>query len=733
MTQVKNSTSIFPDWLPQIDLEQVLNNQHHNPHFVLGKHIIGNEVGIIVYRPWCLRVEMAHKHEPFERIENTDLFVWRGQADWPGPHYQLRYIFESGETLESADPFDISPTLPEMDLHLFGEGNHWHAYNLLGAHQHTIDGVDGTLFAVWAPNARRVSVIGNFNGWDGRIHPMQVQGSSGVWSLFIPALPSGEFYKYEILNQHSGELLVKTDPYAQEFEKRPGTAARVSATSEHTWQDDEWLLNRKQFEWWREPVSIYELHLGAWQFNEQGEFLSYRELADRLPAYVLAQGFTHVELMPVMEHPLDESWGYQSTGYFAPTSRFGTVDDFKALVDAFHQQGLGVILDWVPGHFPKDSFALARFDGSTLYEYADPKKGEHPDWGTLVFDYGRNEVRNFLLSSAMYWFEEFHIDGLRVDAVASMIYLDYSREAEQWTPNEHGGREHLEAIAFLQQLNTVVHDQFPGTMMIAEESTAWPGVTQPVHVGGLGFGIKWNMGWMNDTLAYFEHEPIHRKYHHNDLIFWHVYAWSENFMLPLSHDEVVHGKGSILDKMPGDHWQKRANARLLYLAQWTTPGKKLLFMGAELGQWDEWNVKKDLPWNLLDYPDHQGIQNFLRDLNTLYRQYPALHRYDFDPQGFEWLDCHDVENSVISFIRAADGQNVVIVMNLTPVPRDNYRIGLPHGGRWAEALNSDASCYGGSNLGNNGALLALEEGWAGRSHSAIVTLPPLAGLILIPE
>jgi 1,4-alpha-glucan branching enzyme len=621
--------------------------------------------------------------------------------------------------------------LSDYDLHLFGEGKLRQAYTMLGAHVVEHCGVQGTRFAVWAPNAERVSVIGDFNRWDGRVHPMRAHGSSGVWEIFIPGIGPDSLYKYEIRNRHTGNLLVKTDPYGFSFEMRPGTAARVPTNERHSWNDTEWLRTRAKADWLHQPMNIYEIHAGSWQRGEHGQFLNFRQLAERLVPYAKEMGFTHIELMPVSEHPLDESWGYQTTGYFGVTSRFGTPNDFRFFVDTCHQAGIGVILDWVPAHFPKDSWALAHFDGTALFEHEDPRLGEHQDWGTLIFNYGRNEVRNFLLANAHYWLNEFHIDGLRVDAVASMIYLDYSRKADQWLPNKYGGRENLEALDFLRELNIMVHEDFPGALTIAEESTAWPMVSRPVYLGGLGFSMKWNMGWMNDTLSYIKEDPIHRRYHHDQLTFGQLYAYSENFVLPFSHDEVVHGKRSLLDKMPGDAWQKFANIRLLLAYQMTYPGKKLNFMGNEFGQGREWAVGHSLDWHLLDISWHQGVRSLLRDLSHLYRNIPALYELDFAPEGFSWIDCHDADQSIISYLRRArDGSFVVVVLNFTPVPRQGYRIGVPRGGNYRELFNSDSELYGGGNSGNGVGLQAENVSWMGFPHSVVMTVPPLAGVIL---
>jgi 1,4-alpha-glucan branching enzyme len=594
-----------------------------------------------------------------------------------------------------------------------------------------VDGVPGVLFAVWAPNAERVSVVGPFNNWDGRWHPMRVRGHSGVWELFIPELDAGTLYKYEIRNRDSQEVFLKSDPYGQQFELRPATASIVVGKSAYAWQDAAWMKERTAHDWQHAPLSIYELHLGSWRRGPEGEPLSYRKAAEELVEYVKDMGFSHIELLPITEHPYDPSWGYQTTGYYAPTSRFGDPDDFRFLVDQCHQAGIGVILDWVPAHFPKDAHGLARFDGSALYEHEDPRLGEHQDWSTLIYNLGRAEVRNFLMSSAIFWLEEMHLDGLRVDAVASMLYLDYSRT--EWIPNKYGGRENLEAIDFLRQLNNAVHEAQPGTLMFAEESTSWPQVSHPVYTGGLGFDMKWNMGWMNDTLAYFSQDPVHRKYHHNNLTFSMLYAFTENFVLPFSHDEVVHGKQSMLHKMPGDEWQKFANLRLLYTYQFTHPGKKLLFMGTEFGQGLEWNNAQQLDWYVLEYPFHKGVRALTRDLLHLYHSAPALYRNEFDWQGFEWVDCHDADQSVLSFIRRSDDDFLVVVLNFTPLPRYGYRIGVPEASGYLEIFNSDSEFYGGSNLGNgSGQLPIADTPWMDRPCSLELTLPPLAAIVLRP-
>ena len=634
-----------------------------------------------------------------------------------------------------ADPAEFPPTLGELDLYLLGEGRHRDMWRVLGAHVREHQGVHGVSFAVWAPNARAVRVVGDFNGWDGRVHPMRSLGSSGVWELFVPGVEPGARYKYE-LETANGHLTLKADPVAFAAEEPPGTASVVCQSS-YRWADEAWLARRDSTDRLHEPMSVYEVHLGSWRRvpEDDNRSLTYRELAEQLPEYVADLGFTHVELMPVAEHPFGGSWGYQVSSYFAPTSRFGSPDDFRALVDALHRRGIGVIVDWVPAHFPRDEWALARFDGTALYEHDDPRKGAHPDWGTLVFNFGRNEVRNFLIANALYWVEEFHIDGLRVDAVASMLYLDYSRKEGEWIPNQFGGRENLEAVTFLKEMNEEVYGRHSGVITIAEESTAWPAVSRPTFLGGLGFGFKWNMGWMHDSLEYFAKDPIHRRYHHNDLTFGLLYAFTENFVLPLSHDEVVHGKGSLLNKMPGDRWQQRANLRSLYAWMWAHPGKQLLFMGGELAQDREWSHDRSLDWHLLDTPEHRGVQELVRCLNRTYAGEPALWERDFTPDGFRWIDASDVENNVLSFLRtSADGSSVLAcVANLSPVPRYGYRIGLPRGGDWREVVNTDALEFGGSGVGNDGRVWANDAAWHGLPYSTEMTLPPLAVVWLVPS
>ena len=632
----------------------------------------------------------------------------------------------------------VSPSrspLTEDDLDLFNEGTHCRLYERLGSHVLTLDDVEGTYFAVWAPNAARVSVVGDFNGWDPSTHPLWPRGESGIWEGFAPGVGRGALYKYHIESRHGGYQVDKADPHAFHAEVPPRTAS-VVWDLEYDWGDQEWMGTRRSRNALDAPISIYEVHLGSWmRVPEEGRPLTYRELAPRLADYVARLGFTHVEFLPLMEHPFYGSWGYQTTGYFAPTSRYGSPQDFMYLVDYLHQHGIGVILDWVPSHFPTDEHGLGYFDGTHLYEHADPRQGFHPDWNSFIFNYGRNEVRSFLMSSALFWLDRYHVDGLRVDAVASMLYLDYSRKDGEWIPNEYGGNENLEAIAFLRRFNQDVYRACPDVQTIAEESTAWPMVSRPTYVGGLGFGMKWDMGWMHDTLEYMSQDPIHRKYHHDKLTFRMVYAFSENFVLPLSHDEVVHGKGSLLGKMPGDDWQKFANLRLLYGYMYAQPAKKLLFMGGEFGQWREWNHDQSLDWHLSQLPPHAGLQRWVRDLNGLYRGEPALHELDFDPAGFEWIDCNDTMSSTISLLRKARSTDdrILIVCNYTPVPRHNYRVGAPNGGHWREVLNSDALEYGGSGQGNLGGVEAAPIPFHGRPYSLNLTLPPLAAVFFKSE
>jgi len=715
-------------------IESLLQSRLFDPFALLGLHHEDEEWVIRVYEPYASQVDLLEKSsvESLKLIHPSGLFEWRGKAE-PSRPYRLRMHY-GNVTHEIFDPYQFSSHISQQDLYLFSEGKLHQGYRLMGSHAIEMNSVKGVRFTVWAPNAERVSVVGEFNNWDGRIHPMRSHGSSGVWELFLPEIKQHALYRYEIRNRATGHILTKTDPYAQGYELRPGTAALAATPYQHLWQDKEWMDQRRQWDWLHGAINIYEVHAGSWKRHPDGRFYTYRELATDLVPYVKGMGYTHIEFMPVSEHPLDESWGYQATGYFAATSRFGSPDELRLLIDTCHQAGIGVILDWVPAHFPQDSWALARFDGTALYEHEDPRMGFHQDWGTHIFNYGRNEVRSFLMSSAHFWLSEFHFDGLRVDAVASMLYLDYSRNPGEWIPNKYGGRENLEAVDFLREMNIMVHEEFPGALTFAEESTAWPGVSRPVYLGGLGFSIKWNMGWMNDTLSYFRHDPVHRRYHHNELTFGQLYAYTENFVMPFSHDEVVHGKGSLLSKMPGDAWQKFANLRLLLTYQMTSPGKKLNFMGNEIAQGREWQSRWELEWWQLGTDYHKGVQNLVHDLNQLYRNTPALHDLDFQSEGFSWVDCNDAEHSVLSFLRRArDGSFIIVALNLTPVPRKRYRIGLPELRQYREVFNSDSEYYVGSNMGNAGTILAEPTPWMGMPCSAELTLPPLAGVILIKE
>jgi 1,4-alpha-glucan branching enzyme len=703
----------------------VAEGRHGDPHSILGPHTHAGAVTVRALRPLASsvvvvhgdkRVELAHEHEG----------IWCGVLDVAEvPDYRLEVAYDAGPTTYD-DPYRYLPTLGETDLHLINEGRHERLWDALGAHvQDYESGVTGTSFAVWAPNAVGVRVAGDFNDWDGRAHPMRQLGTSGVWELFLPDVGEGTRYKFKILTG-DGTWVEKADPLAFATEVPPQTSSVVTRSS-YTWGDDDWMRQRAGRQAVTEPMSVYEVHLGSWRKRSGGEPLSYSELADQLTEYVLDLGFTHVELLPVMEHPYGGSWGYQVTSYFAPTARFGSPDGLRHLVDRLHQAGIGVIVDWVPAHFPKDEFALARFDGQPLYEHPDPGKGEHPDWGTYVFDFGRNEVRNFLVANALYWLEEFHVDGLRVDAVASMIYLDYSREPGEWTPNVHGGRENLDAVRFLQEMNAVVYRRVPGAVTIAEESTAWDGVTRRTDDGGLGFGFKWNMGWMHDSLGYVQTDPLYRQHHHGQMTFSLHYAWSENYVLPLSHDEVVHGKGSLLRKMPGDRWQQLATLRAYLAFMWAHPGKQLLFMGAEIGQEAEWAEARELDWWLLDHPEHRSLHSLVRDLNRVYRESPALWATDSLPETFSWVDAHDARRHLFSFVRRSpDAPELACVANFAPVPHEGLRLGLPAAGAWHEVLNTDAGDYTGSGVGNLGTVQATDGEWSGQPAHADIVVPPLA-------
>ena len=723
-------------------LDAISTGTSDDPFAVLGRHPVTSRgrpaVVVRTMQPTASAVDLVAggRTVPMERRRREGLFVATVPLDGAAPHdvaYHFR-VHEGPHARDVADPYQYGQVLTDFDLHLLNEGTHYRAWEKLGAHRIRVGAATGVHFAVWAPNAQRVSVVGDFNRWDGRSHVMRRLIPSGIWEIFIHDLEDGACYKYEV-RTHVGHLLDKADPYGRRFEVPPNTASIIWSDGGYEWGDQDWIRDRPSWGGWHErPMSVYEVHLGSWRrVPEDGErYLSYRELADALIPYVREMGYTHIELMPVMEHPFSGSWGYQVIGFFAATSRFGTPDDFRYFVDQCHRHGIGVILDWVPGHFPKDRHGLAQFDGTALYEHADPRKGEHMDWGTLIFNYGRSEVRTFLMSNALFWLEEFHVDGLRVDAVASMLYLDYSRKAGEWIPNRHGGREHLEAVSFLQQLNVETHARVPGTITVAEESTAWPAVSRPTYVGGLGFTFKWNMGWMHDILEYMGQDPVHRRWHHGQITFSMLYAFTENFVLPFSHDEVVHGKRSMLDKMPGDLWQKHANLRALYGYMFAHPGKKLMFMGAEFGQWREWNYDASLDWHLLDDPLHDGLRQWVRDLNHTYQRERSLHEVDFESAGFSWIDANDHENSVVSLIRRArDPRNFsVVAVNFTPVPRPAYRIGVPEDGWYCEVLNSDAAMYGGGNVGNGGGLLADPVPSHGFDHSISLVVPPLGFVLL---
>ncbi len=728
--------------LTQDELQSLVQVRHRSPHQLLGMHPLGDGSGLVVraFLPNAAKVEAVPTHEKnkpriqLKQLDASGLYEGVTTGAKEVYAYDLVITDYQGKVRRTRDAYSFLPTLGETDLYLFGKGDERRIYEKLGAQLRTIDGVPGTSFAVWAPNAQRVSVVGEFNGWDGRYHPMRLLGASGVWELFVPGSGQGTHYKYEIKNIH-GAIVLKSDPYGFFFEAAPKNASIVWDTKKFAWTDEAWLKQRQQRNVLRSPMSIYEVHLGSWMKKSVAESFSYRELAGLLIPYVKQLGFTHVEFLPVSEHAYYPSWGYQVTGFYSPTARFGTPDDFQYLVNALHEAGIGVLVDWVPAHFPRDDWALARFDGTALYEHEDPRQGAHQDWGTLIFNYGRHEVSNFLTANALFWCDRFHIDGLRVDAVASKLYLDYSRAQGEWVPNQYGGRENLEAIEFLKKFNYLTHTEFPGVVTIAEESTAWPLVTRPPYLGGLGFSLKWNMGWMHDTLGYFGRDPIYRKHHQNDLTFAMLYHHHENFVLPLSHDEVVHGKGSLLGRMPGDDWQKFANLRGLLAYQWLFPGKPLLFMGGEFGQRAEWNANAGLDWGLLEQgPYHRGLQRFVEDLNKLYLAEPGLFESDYDPAGFYWIDCTDQNNSVLSFARQNPERTseLVVIMNLTPVPRSGYRIGLPRPGSWREVLNTDSAIYGGSNMGNLGGVTAGEVKAHNQPWSAEFTLPPLSVMVFKP-
>jgi 1,4-alpha-glucan branching enzyme len=715
------------------EIAALLHGSHADPFRVLGPHRAGDDLVIRVFRPEAKGIEIvaAEDHEkvfPAERLHIEGLY----QATVPNESDEFSYLvkviaFDGSEKL-LPDPYSYGPIMGAVDLHLFAEGNHRRLYDKFGAHLREMGGERGVYFAVWAPNAARVSVVGDFNSWDGRVDPMRKLVGSGVWEIFIPGVQEGAHYKFEIKTR-SGALLLKSDPFGFFSQHGVQTSSMVYDLERYQWSDQQWMAEREQKQWHRIAVSIYEVHLGSWRrvVEEGNRFISYLEFAETLLPYVLEMGFTHIELLPIAEHPFEGSWGYQVTNYYAPTSRFGKPDELRHLIDACHRAGIGVLMDWVPAHFPKDAHGLAEFDGTDLYEHADPRQGEHQDWGTLIFNFGRNEVRNFLTANALFWLDKYHIDGLRVDAVASMLYLDYSRQPGQWIPNAFGGRENLEAVFFLKQTNELCYESFPGVMTIAEESTAWPGVSRPVYLGGLGFGFKWNMGWMHDFLHYVALDPIYRRFHQGNVTFSIMYAFQEHFILVLSHDEVVHGKGSLLNKMPGDEWQKFANLRMFYAWMFGHPGKKLLFMGGEFGQWREWNHDRGLDWELTSLPRHDGLRRLVQHLNYVYRSEPALWDMDDTHESFEWIDFHDADNCVVAFLRRSrEGELLVFAVNATPVVRYNYRLGLPNDGYYREIINTDGETYGGSNVGNLGGLEAENVEWQGRTHSIVVNLPPLA-------
>lgn len=727
----RRAASVMP--LGEHELGSTATGSYHEPHSVLGAHDYEGATTVRTLKPLAHEVAVLLPDGTLHSMEHEYDGIW--VASLPQRElasYQIRVTWSEGTApVDLEEPYRFLPTVGELDLHLIQEGRHEELWRALGSHVRTLgsgaDTVEGTSFTVWAPNARAVQVVGSFNGWDGRLHAMRSLGSSGVWEIFVPGVGDGQTYKYRILGA-DGTWRDKADPMARYAEVPPATGS-VITTSSFEWTDEHWLAQRAAHDAVASRMSIYEVHLASWRPG-----LSYRELAVELTDYVRDMGFTHVEFMPVAEHPFGGSWGYQVTGYYAPTSRLGTPDELRHLIDTLHGAGIGVIMDWVPAHFPKDEWALGRFDGTPLYEHADPRRGEHPDWGTYVFDTGRNEVRNFLVANACYWLEEFHVDGLRVDAVASMLYRDYSREEGQWLPNQHGGREDLESIAFLQETTATAYKRAPGIMMIAEESTSFPGVTRPTDTGGLGFGFKWNMGWMHDTLEYLGQDPVHRQYHHGELTFSMVYQYSENFVLPLSHDEVVHGKESLLRKAPGDDWQQAANLRAYLAFQWTHPGKQLVFMGIEFAQGTEWSEQAGLPWWLLEYPLHRGVQQLVKDLNALQAEFPALYERDQDPGGFEWLIGDDASHNSLSFVRRDQaGDPVVVVVNFSAQPWHEYRIPLPEGGAWLEVLNSDAPVYGGSAVGNLGRVHAEQLPQHGRDFSVRLSVPPLGAVVLVPE
>ncbi len=721
--------------LPRDEVSRFVAGLHSDPFGVLGPHKVGDDLEIRIFRPDARAIEVVLDQDPdnpvaAQRIDEEGFFCSGVTGAERDVEYHLRIVKQDGSEELMRDPYQFGPVMGDIDLHLFREGQHWKIYDKFGAHLRTIGDAAGVYFAVWAPNAKRVSVVGDFNDWDGRVNPMRKLLSAGVWELFLPGIKQAAHYKFEIRTLTDGVLL-KSDPFAFFNQHGKSTASLVYDLERYSWNDAEWMEARQKKNWPQSPISIYEVHVGSWRRKEGNSQLTYLELADTLLPYVLEMGYTHIELLPVAEHPFEGSWGYQVTNYYAPTSRFGPPDDFRHFIDKCHQAGVGVIMDWVPAHFPKDAHALAEFDGTDLYEHMDPRQGEHQDWGTLIFNFGRNEVRNFLIGNALFWLDKYHIDGLRVDAVASMLYLDYSRKPGQWVPNVHGGRENLDAIYFLKRFNEVCYERFPGTITIAEESTAWPGVTRPTYLGGLGFGFKWNMGWMHDFLHYMSIDPIYRKYHQSNITFSLLYAFTEHFILVLSHDEIVYGKRSLLSKMPGDEWQKFANLRMFLAWMYGHPGKKLVFMGGEFGQANEWNHDTQLDWELLKLPRHDGLRRLVQHLNYIYKNEPALWQLDNTYDGFDWIDFHDAENSVVSFLRKSqEGEMVVFIVNATPVVRYDYRLGVPESGFYREVINTDGETYGGSNVGNLGGVQSEAREWMGREHSILIHLPPLATVAL---
>lgn len=728
------TTTIHPD-----AIDALVKGEIGAPSTILGRHQTGEFVSIRSFRPWAITMAVVITatgvRAPMERLHEDGLFVAELDATWAEVAYHFEAVDVEGQVESFGDPYAYPPLLTDYDVYLYSQGEHHEIYRKLGGRLRTVDGVCGVNFAVWAPNCYRVALIGDFNRWDARIHALENRNDSGIWEVFVPGLEAGVRYKFEVRSHNRGYSAAKSDPYGFFHELRPHTASIVYDLDRYQWNDSDWLAARAESDPLRQPMNIYELHLGSWKRNADGDFLTYLELAEELPAYLSAMGYTHLELLPVAEHPLDASWGYQVTGYYAPTSRFGAPEEFMALIDRCHQHNIAVILDWVPAHFPKDGHGLNYFDGTHLYSHEDPRQGEHPDWGTMIFNYARNEVRNFLLANALFWLKIYHIDGLRVDAVSSMIYLNFSREDGGWLPNEYGSHENLGALEFLREFNTLVHAEAPGAVTIAEESTSWAMVSRPTYIGGLGFTLKWNMGWMHDTLKYMGLDPVHRRFHHHRITFAILYAFSENFVLPLSHDEVVHLKGSLIAKQPGDYWQKFAGLRLLFAYQYTQVGKILNFMGNEIAQFSEWSEARSLDWHLLGYEKHEQMQAWVRDLNHFYREQPALWQVDFEAEGFRWIEANDADYGVYAYIRYAEDKCnfLIIALNCTPVVRDHYRIGVPLAGFYREALNSDSAAYGGGNVGNLGGVDSQEIASHGLPYSVSLRLPPLGALILKRE